>query len=141
MSTDELLHQLLDDDPHNLRPAFHQWILISRRFRAFIEQYLTKIRAKLRGVRDAETLADLLFELEIACWLLQEKRFQIAYEEQGLRTAPGPDFTVAFTTKAQFHVEVTRIRTSATEEAMADENALPALSMLLTSPQPLHPKV
>ncbi len=125
MSTDELLRQLLDDDPHYLSPTFRQWFLTSRRFRAFAERYQPKIRAKLRGTRDAETLADLLFELEIACWLLQEKRFQIAYEEQGLRTAPGPDFTVSFTTKVQFHMEVTRIRASGIEEMTPEESTLP----------------
>lgn len=119
MSTDELLRQLLDDDPHHLSPTFRQWFLTTRRFRTFIERYLTKIRAKLRGTRDDETLGDLLFELEIARWLLQEKRFQLAYEDQGLRTAPGPDFTVSFTTKVQFHLEVTRIRATGFEQASA----------------------
>lgn len=116
MSIDELLRQLLDDDLHGLRPAFRQWISTSRRFRRFAEEYQTKIRAKLRGAGDGETLQDLLFELAIARWLLQEKRFQLAYESQGLRTAPAPDFSVRFTTKMLFHVEVTRIRPAATIE-------------------------
>jgi len=110
MSMDELLRQLLGDDPQTVAPIFRQWLGASRRFRTFAEQYQTKIRAKLRSAGDEETLQDLLFELEIARWLLQEKRFHLAYESQGLRTGPGPDFTVSFTTKTTFHVEVTRIR-------------------------------
>ncbi len=124
MSIDDLLCQLLDDGSPDLLPTFRQWLLASRRFRTFAERYQTKIRAKLRGAGDAETLNDLLFELEIARWLLQEKRFQLAYEEQGLRTAPGPDFTVSFTTKVQFHVEVTRIRATGIEEITPNASAL-----------------
>jgi hypothetical protein len=119
MSIDELLHQLLGADPQALTPIFRQWISESRRFRAFVEQYQRKIRAKLRTAGDGEALQDLLFELEIAQWLLREKRFTLAYESQGLRTAFGPDFTVTFTTKVQFYVEVTRIRATYTEEAGA----------------------
>lgn len=116
MAIDELLPQLVDDDPHGLTPLFRQWMVTSRRFRTFAETYQTKIRAKLRSAGDEEALQDLLFELAIARWLLQEKRFQLAYEQQPVRTAPGPDFTVTFTTKTSFHVEVTRIRTSAPAE-------------------------
>lgn len=116
MSIDEFLHQLLGDDPQELTPLFRQWISASRRFRAFTEQYQSKIRAKLRTAGDADALQDLLFELEIAQWLLREKRFTLAYESQNVRIAPSPDFTVTFTTKVQFHVEVTRIRATYTEE-------------------------
>jgi hypothetical protein len=119
MSIDELLLQLLGNDPYRLMPSFRQWISTSRRFRAFAEQYQTKIRAKVRSAGDDEALQDLLFELEIAHWLLQEKRFQLAYERQAMRTAFGPDFTVSFTTKALFHVEVTRVRATGVDEAAA----------------------
>lgn len=130
MSINELLSQLLGDDPHQLMPNFRQWISASHRFRTFAEQYPTKIRAKLRSAGDDESLQDLLFELAVARWLLQEKRFQLAYECQALRTAPSPDFTVRFTTKVSFHVEVTRIRATGGEEAGAEETTL--------SPQELY---
>jgi hypothetical protein len=126
IAIDELSLQILDDDPHGLLPLFRQWMVTSRRFRAFAEGYQTKIRAKLRSAGDEDALYDLLFELEIAWWLLQEKRLQLAYEQQGVRTAPGPDFTVSFTTKSIFHVEVTRIRALGKEETGADEVTLPA---------------
>jgi hypothetical protein len=119
IALDEFLPQLLADDPYGLTPAFRQW-LASRRFRTFAENYQTKIRAKLRTASDEEALQDLLFELTIARWLLQEKRLHVAYEPQPVRSAPGPDFTVTFTTKTIFHVEVTRIRPPApTEHATA----------------------
>lgn len=117
VSIDQLLQQLLDDDPQQLTPVFRQWLSTSRRFRTFAEEYQTKIRSKLRGARDAEALQDLLFELEIARWLLQEKRFHLAYEPQTMRSGPRPDFTVSFTTKVHFQVEVTRIHTTAEENA------------------------
>jgi hypothetical protein len=110
IALDEFLPQLLADDPYGLTPDLRQWLMASRRFRTFAESYQSKIRAKLRTVGDEEALQDLLFELTIARWLLQEKRLQVAYEQQPVRTAPGPDFTVTFTTKTIFHVEVTRIR-------------------------------
>lgn len=116
MSIDELLYQLVGDDPQGLTPLFRQWISTSRRFRVFAEHYQSKIRAKLRTTGDADGLQDLLFEMEIAQWLLREKRFHLAYESQGVRTAPAPDFAVTFTTKIQFHIEVTRIRPAYTEE-------------------------
>lgn len=125
IALDEFLPQLLADDPYGLTPAFRQWLTASRRFRAFAESYQTKICAKLRTAGGEATLQDLLFELTIARWFLQEKRLQVAYELQPVRTAPGPDFTVTFTTKTIFHVEVTRIRPSApTEHATASSAAL-----------------
>lgn len=124
MSIDELLLQLLGNDPQQVLPLFRQWLVTSRRFRTFAEQYHTKIRAKLRGAGDAEALHDLLFELEIAHWLLQEKRFHLAYEPQTIRTGPRPDFTVTLTTKWQFHVEVTRIHTTMTAESSQEEPVL-----------------
>lgn len=131
MSINELLAQLLGADPHQLAPVFGQWVGASRRFRAFVECYQTKIRAKLRTAGDDDALQDLLFELEIARWLLQEKRFQLAYEPQPVRTAPGPDFTVTFTTKTSFHVEVTRIRPPApTERATASSSTLDPQKLL-----------
>jgi len=109
MSIDELLLHIVGDDPNALAPRLRQWMSTSRRFRTFTEQYQTKIRSKLRSTHERESLQDLLLELEIAHWLLQEKRFQVIYEGLGLRTTPAPDFTIHFTTKTHFHVEVTRI--------------------------------
>lgn len=130
IALDEFLPQLLADDPYSLTSAFRQW-LASRRFRTFAESYQTKIRAKLRTAGDKEALQDLLFELTIARWLLQEKRLHVAYEPQPMRSAPGPDFTVTFTTKTIFHVEVTRIRPSApTEHATVSSSPLEPQKLL-----------
>ena len=126
LAIDDLLPQLLADDPYDLTPRFRQWLVDSRRFRTFAESYQTKIRAKLRTAGDEDALHDLLFELTVARWLLQEKRFQLAYELQPVRAAPGPDFTVTFTTKTNFHVEVTRIRAASPVEQ--DATASPDLS-------------
>lgn len=133
LSIDELLSQLLDDDPQQLTPVFRQWLSTSRRFRAFAAAYQTKIRSKLRGAGDAEALQDLLFELEVARWLLQEKRFHLAYEPQTIRSGPRPDFTVSFTTKVQFHVEVTRIHATAGEENAPIETVVESYQRKLLS--------
>ena len=133
MSIDELLLQLVGNDPHHVLPLFRQWLSTSRRFRTFAEEYQTKIRSKLRGAGDGEALQDLLFELEIARWLLQEKRFHLAYEPQTIRSGPRPDFTVAFTTKVHFHLEVTRIHATAGEENVPAETVVESYQRKLLS--------
>ncbi|MBX3015680.1 MAG: hypothetical protein KF832_29425 [Caldilineaceae bacterium] len=66
MSTDELLRELLDEDPYTFTPTLHQWLSMSRRFRTFAEQDQTKIRAQLRGASDEGSAQERLFELAIA---------------------------------------------------------------------------
>jgi len=113
LSLEQLVNQIFTDPLHPLVVPFTDWISGSKRFRHFAETYRTKIRAKIRNAADAEGLNDLVFELEIARWLLQESRLSIAYEPHNLRKMRGPDFLVTFTTAFAFGVEVTRMRSSA----------------------------
>lgn len=55
-------------------------------------------------------------ELEAAYWLLQEKRFTLAYEPYGQGTGRGSDFAVTFRTRITFNVEVTRMHARAEGE-------------------------
>lgn len=82
----------------------------SRRYQAFLETYQTKIRAKLRGVADAEGRLDLRAELEAAWLLLNEPRFTLEYEKHAAGKGRSPDFTVTYRTHTPFNVEVRRLR-------------------------------
>lgn len=115
-SVDELLTEIFEHQQHPLAPRFTQWLTTSKRFRLFAETYRTKIRAKMRNLQDPESLGDLAFELETAYWLLQEPRLTVAYEPHAPNQARRPDFSVTFTTKFTFSVEVTRMRPVQAEE-------------------------
>lgn len=110
LSVEQLLAEILADPKHPLAGRLAEWINTSKRFRSFAESYRTKIRSKIRQMRDDEGLLDLAFELETAYWLLQENRFTLTYEQPGTRTIRSPDFLVTFTTQLTFGVEVTRMR-------------------------------
>lgn len=110
LSVEQLLAEILADPKHPLANQLAEWIRTSKRFRSFVESYRTKIRSKVRPIRDAEGLLDLAFELETAEWLLQENRFTLTYEQPGTRTVRSPDFLVTLTTQLTFGVEVTRMR-------------------------------
>ncbi|MFN8492366.1 MAG: hypothetical protein U0350_32495 [Caldilineaceae bacterium] len=123
-SADELLTKIFDRQRHVLALRFAQWLASSKRFRAFTETYQTKIRAKVRNSQDQARLGDIAFELETAYWLLQEPRLTVAYEQPGGGSARRPDFAVTFTTKFTFSVEVTRMRSTPSEESERDSNKL-----------------
>jgi hypothetical protein len=112
MLINELLTHIFESQTHALAAQFSQWVNSSARFRAFAEQYYTKIRKKVRGTRDQEGLNDLTFELAIAYLLLSERRFVVEYEKGGVGKQRGPDFYVTFRTHTPFNVEVKRFRAS-----------------------------
>jgi hypothetical protein len=121
MLTDELLIYLFEGQPHILSTRMAAWLTDSRRFAAFVNQFSTKIRKKLRATHGTESLLDLQLELETAYLLLQEPVFRVVYEPLPIRQTRGPDFEVSFTTKASFMLEVTRLRiTQDVEERLAD---------------------
>lgn len=85
------------------------WLAGSRRFSAFVTTFRDKIRKKLRTTQDPETLHDLRLELETAYLLLQEQSFSLVYEPS-CEQRRCPDFSVMFTTRLTFMVEITRLR-------------------------------
>ncbi len=125
LSIEQLLTEILADPDHPLAGRLAEWISTSKRFRSFAESYRTKIRAKIRPMRDAEGALDLAFELETAQWLLQENRFTLTYEQPGTRTIRSPDFLVTFSTQLTFGVEVTRMRAA----GQASDPSTPAASI------------
>ena len=88
----------------------NRWIACSPRYAAFVEQYKHKIRKKLRVTREPEAAADLLYELQLPYWLLQEPRFEVAYEPYSAGKVRGPDYAVTFRTNYTFNIEVTHTR-------------------------------
>lgn len=111
MTADQLLAFLFDERSHALAAPMARWLASSRRFTAFVTTFRSKIRKKLRTVREDESLRDLRLELETAYLLLREKALSVVYEPQPTARARAPDFAVSFTTSLEFMVEVTRLRT------------------------------
>jgi hypothetical protein len=114
---DDLLDSIFDGKKPALYSDFEDWARESRRFKAFAVSYDSKIRAKLRNVRDEDGMKDLRAELETALWLLREKRFTLEYEKYAASKQRGPDFTVTFKTHTLFNVEVRRIRSAKLDDA------------------------
>lgn len=110
MLIDELLTYLFDGQPHLLAVLLAGWLASSRRFTAFVTDFRTKIRKKIRATQELESLLDLRLELETAYLLLRERPFSLVYEPQRSGQTRGPDFAVTFTTSTLFTVEVTRLR-------------------------------
>ncbi len=107
---DELHTYLFDGQFHLLAAPLAAWLASSRRFTAFVTDYRTKIRKKLRATQELESLLDLRLELETAYLLLREHSLSLVYEPQRSGQTRGPDFAVTFTTSLLFMVEVTRLR-------------------------------
>ena len=110
MLIDELLTYLFDGQPHLLAAPLAAWLASSRRFTAFVTDFRTKIRKKLRATQELESLLDLRLELETAYLLLRERSFSVVYEPQRVGQLRGPDFAVTYTTSTLFMLEVTRLR-------------------------------
>jgi hypothetical protein len=113
MTTNEPLIDIFGDATDTLALQCGRWMEESVRFRDFVAVYRTKIRKKVRGLRDEEGRSDLLFELATAQQLLQERRFTIEYEKYGIGKQRTPDFVVTYKTNVVFNVEVKRMRAAA----------------------------
>lgn len=107
---DDLLADIFDGKKSALYTEFEGWVRGSRRFKTFADAYRTKIRSKLRSLRDEGGANDLRAELETAAILLREPQFSLEYEKYAASGGRGPDFTITFKTHTPFNVEVRRIR-------------------------------
>ena len=86
-----------------------EWLAGSARFRAFAEAHRDKIRKKVRGAADPDSLRDVRAELRTARLLLGDRRIELAFEAYGSGKT-GPDFTITFRDARSFNLEVTRLR-------------------------------
>lgn len=107
---DDLLDSIFAGLPSGFVSEFERWVRGSRRFKAFALSHRSKIRTKLKNVRDEGGLQDLQAELEAAFLLLHEERFALDYEAYVAAKQRGPDFTVTYKANVRFNVEVRRIR-------------------------------
>lgn len=116
---EQLLDYLFDNTPqtHILAAPMSRWIELSPRFKAFAATYRDKIRKKIRVTQNDAGIKDLEAELEAAFWLLQEKRFTVAYEPYSSEKTRAPDFAVTFKSYT-FNVEVTRMGTREGEQRL-----------------------
>jgi hypothetical protein len=80
------------------------------RFRAFVEANRDKIRKKLRTALDEAGRRDVAAELEVASRLLDDRRFELAYEPYAAGKGRGPDFAVTYRAGQRLNLEVTRTR-------------------------------
>lgn len=125
-SQSELIAYLFDARATAASDTLAAWIAASPRYAAFAEKYKDKIRKKLRVTRDPSAAVDLLYELQIGYWLLQEKRFEVTYEPYAAGKTRGPDYAVAFRANFLFHIEVTHMRGShpAPDSTTPDGNSI-----------------
>ncbi len=93
----------------SLLPELESWLTGSPRFRAFATANAAKIRKKLRGAPDAETLRDVRLELAVARLLLSDRRVGLTWERYGSGMV-GPDFTLTIPGLRPVNLELTRMR-------------------------------
>lgn len=127
---DELLDEIFDGRKSALYREFDGWVRGSRRYKAFATTYSSKIRSKLKNVRDDAGMKDLRAELETASILLREERFALEYEHYAALKQRGPDFTVTFKTHTSFNVEVRRIRSVEIEDADPEAHTVKLMAVL-----------
>lgn len=109
-SVKELIHYVTDGRFVELQRGLTNWAERCPRIMPFFDAYANKVRKKIRNAakdgRLTEDLKDVLFELEIAYFMLCNERFEIEYEKY----RDGPDYTVTFAGQFIFNIEVKRIR-------------------------------
>jgi hypothetical protein len=86
-----------------------EWLTGSARFRVFSEAHRDKIRKKIRGAADPDSVRDVRAELRTARLLLADRQIELAFEAYGVGKT-GPDFTITFRGARSFNLEVTRLR-------------------------------
>ncbi len=116
-----------------------RWMDSSMRFTGFVEAYLNKIRKKMRVARDAESLFDVLGELEVAYCLLNDRRLEVQYEPYMSTGRRGADFAVTYRVNLAFNVEVARVREE--EQARVEPRIIRILLDKLGQMQPGMPNL
>lgn len=109
-AVNDLLIYLFDKPNLTLATPLRMWLIVSPRFRTFVERYRDKIRKKVRTSQDRESDQDVYAELAVAYFLLQDHRCLVAYEKYGVGKERAPDFTLLFKTHIAINIEVTRLR-------------------------------
>jgi hypothetical protein len=138
---DDLLSYIFDGKTPPLYSEFEGWVRGSRRFKAFAISYRSKIRTKLKHVRDEGGMNDLRAELETAALLLREERFTLEYETYVALKQRGPDFTVTFKTHTPFNVEVRRLRSIEWDDGDTDARIGKLMAVLCDKVRQMPPGI
>jgi len=107
--TDQLVRHVASRTRPSFQSELAQWLESSPRFSTFLTANQDKVRKKLTTSDDEETRLDVRAELRVAYLLLNDRRFELAFEAYGVGRV-GPDLTVAFRTNQRFNLEITRLR-------------------------------
>lgn len=138
---DDLLDDIFDDKKPAFSSEFESWVRGSRRFKAFVIHYRSKIRAKLKNARDERSMKEVRAELETAALLLRDERFAVAYEKYTAAKQRGPDFTVTFKTHTAFNVEVRRISGVELDDGDADARISKLMAVLCDKVGQMPPNI
>jgi hypothetical protein len=106
---DQLVHDIAGSTRLGLQSELGRWMDGSARFQALVEAHQTKLRKKLESATGDDARLDVRAELLVAYLLLEDRRFEVAFETFGARRA-GPDLTVTYRANLVFNLEVTRLR-------------------------------
>ena len=116
---ERLAHQLLEGvNDASLSDELGTWLTDSPRFRSFADAHRDKIRKKLRTAGDEAARTDVRAELEVARWLLDDRRIELAFEPRG-STGGGPDYALTYRDHPAFDLEVTRPRHALDRDGLA----------------------
>ncbi len=138
---DELLDYIFDRQKPAFYPEFEGWVRGSRRFKAFVRDYRSKIRSKLKNAGDEGGMSDVRAELETAALLLSEERFTLEYEKYAATRQRGPDFTVTFKTHVLFNVEVRRIRSIELDDGDTETRLTKLMTVLCDKAGQMPPSI
>ncbi len=117
---DELLAYLFGASDEPIVAQCGVWLAASARFRAFLTANRDKVRKKIRGISDSESMRDLQLELDTAYHLLVSRRYSLEYEKYLAGKLRGPDFTVTAPDASAFNIEVKRLRSAGEFHQWAD---------------------
>jgi len=107
--TDALVRYVAGGCPPSLKVELGQWLESSSRFAEFVARHRDKIRKKLRTSSGYDARMDVRAELMVAHLVLNDRRFELAFETYGSRQ-PGPDLSVTYRANQRLNLEVTRLR-------------------------------
>ncbi|MBV9169744.1 MAG: hypothetical protein JOZ81_06650 [Chloroflexi bacterium] len=116
---DQLVHEVAGTCRPGLQSELGRWMHGSPRFEALVAAHQSKLRKKLLTASSEDARLDVRAEMLVAFLLLDDRRFEVAWETFGIRQA-APDLTVIYRGNLQFNVEVTRLRDSDQPDDAAD---------------------
>jgi hypothetical protein len=135
---DQVVHEVAGTCRPTLQTDLGCWLQRSARFEALVDAHQSKLRKKLTSASNEDARLDVRAEMLVACLLLADRRFEVAFETFGARQA-GPDLTVAYRGNLQFNLEITRLRGTDEDDRSAERLALRLASVIMGKLHQLAP--